>query len=149
QTVKVRALILDRVVDAEVVVEIVVIERVREERSSVLRAGQRERSKEIDHAIVLTAQRQRAVFRRPQANVRLPSKQPAALAQRAVACIEAVLEPENRFEAAAEIFVATQSKAGGIDRTVGLLPGAMARLIVRIGNPLIDDPVQRNTALTI
>ncbi len=52
----VRACVLHRVVDAEGVVEVVVIERVCELHTAVLRARQSQRRAEVDHRVILTTE---------------------------------------------------------------------------------------------
>src|SRR5258708_4793847 len=115
-------------------------------------AGRVVLSEVVRQKSILATQRERAdvVFR--QAHVRLAAEQRAALAQAAVSDAEAVFEHEDRLQAAAKIFGASQAPAIGLgDAVINLDELAAAAgsglAVIHIGDTGVDEAVQRDAGL--
>lgn len=110
---------------------------------------------EIDDRIVLAAERHGAVGAAPEADDGLAAEFAPALAERAGADVEAVLELEQRGQAAAEILDAAQPPAAARQVAAAELHEARRVAAVRVLRVVdvcdarVGDAVQRDAALCV
>src|SRR5476649_2274025 len=121
----IRALILDRVIDAERIVRIVVVERMREVRTTPA-TGSRHRGEIVDHGVILATECYRAELRRRDTGESLTSELTAArvrirdrlgrtLTCRTIAHAETAFQREDCLHAAAEVFRTPEAPTATVD----------------------------------
>src|ERR1700749_1905190 len=108
----------------------------RGERAAVLRAVQRERAEIVDHAVVLAAERDRAVLVVRQADECPTAELAAVLTQLAGREVEAVFDDEDRLQSAAQIF-RTAQRAKQIDS------GRKGAVLIASRQARADDRIMR------
>lgn len=105
------AAVLDRVVETEGVVCVVVVLRMREHRAAPVAIG-RQRSQIVNDGIVLAAERKHPELRAGHTDEGLTAELLALLPQLAAINVKAVFQLEERCETAPQVFLAFQAPTG-------------------------------------
>jgi len=144
----VHARILDRVVRAVSVVEVVEVARVSSDVAAPLVACL-ERTNVVDDGVVLATHRDRAELRAGEADISLTAEHQATLAELAVVHVKAVFEHEDCLQAAAEVFSAAQAETAALHHAARQVVQVLAARIRVDVETLVDDAVQRDRALSV
>ncbi|KAH0432533.1 hypothetical protein KCU90_g5401, partial [Aureobasidium melanogenum] len=148
-----RAAEFQRIVHAQIVIEVVVIEGMVGDIAAETRTRCRKRRDEINEEVILPAHRHGAPLFACDTDPRLTAEFVAAIGELAAVDIKTVLQVEDRAQSAAQVFVATQAPAVGTDIAALHHPVAFAArgrfLIADVVDARIEGPVERDTALRV
>lgn len=147
QTVVVRAYVLDRVVGAACVVEVVHVFRVSRDGATRL-VAYFQRTDVVDDGVVLATQRDHIKLAR-HADVSLTAEHEVALSQLAGVHVKTVLDHEDSFHATAEVFRAAQKETAALQHAARHVIQVVA-ICIRIDvETFINEAVKGHSALRV